>query len=359
MKWLHDKRLSISVLFGAVVTAVVFSSAVWGKARIYSFDNGIEAEIYSSRTVIDEMTERDEDGDLILTIEEGWDYELIDDTSDPSIVCKGDGIFYSHSEEDISAALREIDLDGRRLDIKVEVYLLPFPRRGILRSTACGNRIFLTPGVYELLRQVSAYFVTHEFGHCFQNVYLPKSNKEKWRDYLSLRGIYGDPDYDDLSEHNHRPAEIFAEDFRYMFGGILSGYSGEIENPDLTLPENVEGLKEFFVSLVEGEEFSSRLAYSGGAVSISNYPNPFNPSTTINIFFAEEVAEKNSIVDIGIYSVDGALVKDLGQRRTGGADLRIDWDGRGSNGAEAASGVYFCTIRAGDYVKSGKMLLIR
>ncbi|MDZ7860253.1 MAG: T9SS type A sorting domain-containing protein [Candidatus Krumholzibacteriota bacterium] len=359
MNWLPDKRLSIAAVFNAVVIAAIFSSAVWGKPRIYSFDNGIEAEIYSSRTIIDEMTERDEDGDLILTVEEGWVYELIDDMSDPSIACKGDGIFYSHSEEDIAAALREVDLDGTMLDIKVEVYLLPFPRRGILRSTARGNKIFLTPGVYELQRQVSAFFVTHEFGHCFQNVYLPKSNKEKWRDYLSLRGIYGDTDYDDLSEHNHRPAEIFAEDFRYMFGGILSRYSGEIENPDLALPEDVDGLKEFFVSLVEGEGFDSRVAYSGGAVSISNYPNPFNPSTTINILFAEEVAANNSTVDVGIYSVDGALVKNLGQRRTDGTDLRIKWDGRTSNGAEAASGVYFCTIRAGEYVKSGKMLLIR
>ncbi|MCD6379104.1 T9SS type A sorting domain-containing protein [bacterium] len=359
MNLLQRNKLSIVIIIEVCFIIAFLASPVWGESHTHLFSNGIEAEIYTPQTIIDGMIERDEDGELLLTIEDGWKYSLVADPSDSSIVCKGDGRFYPHTEEDIVAALREVDLDGVRMDIRVEIYLLPFPRRGFLRSTACGSKIFLTPGVYKLMPQVSAFFITHELGHCFQNIYLPKANEEEWRDYLILRGVYGDPDYDCQSVHSNRPVEIFAEDFRYLFGGELSKYSGGIENPDLDSPENVDGLEEFFVSLVAGEGAQASLVPFDGAFSISNYPNPFNPSTTINVLLDRELASRNPVVDIGIYSVDGALVNNIFHRKVSDTDLRVEWSGETANGSSVVSGVYFYMIRAENYIKTGKMLLIR
>ncbi len=359
MNLLRYNRLSIFVIIAAGFIALFLPSSAWGEPRSYLFGNGVKAEIYSPQTIIDELIERDEDGDLLLTIEDGWEYKLIEDTSDPLIICKGDNRFHTHTEEDIVAALKEIDLAGVPIDVTVTVYLLPFPRRTILRSTACGSKIFLTPGVYELKPQVSAFIITHELGHCFQNIYLPRSNEEEWRDYLMLRGIYGNPDYDCQSVHCNRPSEIFAEDFRALFGGELSRYSGGIENPNIDHPESVDGLKEFFVSLVAGEEYLASMIAVGSAVSVSNYPNPFNPSTTINVLLDRELASRNPVVDIGIYSVDGALVNNIYHRNVNNPNLSVVWNGKTTNGTSAASGVYFCMIRAENFVKTGKMLLVR
>ena len=47
----------------------------------------------------------------------------------------------------------------------------------------------------------------------------------------------------------NRPHEIFAEDFRALFGGPTANYSGTIENPGLVHPGAVPGLAAFFLNL--------------------------------------------------------------------------------------------------------------
>jgi flagellar hook assembly protein FlgD len=64
-------------------------------------------------------------------------------------------------------------------------------------------------------------------------------------------------------------------------------------------------------------------------------------------------------VDIGVYSVDGALVNNIFHRKVNDTDLRVEWNGEAANGTSTVSGVYFYMIRAGNYIKTGKMLLIR
>ena len=76
---------------------------------------------------------------------------------------------------------------------------------------------------------------------------------------------------------------------------------------------------------------------SSPAVSrlLGNYPNPFNPSTTIRYHLA-----RAATVAIEIVAVDGSRVAryDLGARPAG--DHRVEWNGRAATGP-AASGVYF------------------
>ncbi len=71
---------------------------------------------------------------------------------------------------------------------------------------------------------------------------------------------------------------------------------------------------------------------------LGNYPNPFNPSTTIRYHLASAAS-----VSIEIFGVDGSRVAryDLGSRPAG--DHRLEWNGRAATGP-AASGVYFCRL---------------
>ena len=92
-------------------------------------------------------------------------------------------------------------------------------------------------------------------------------------------------------------------------------------------------------------------------VLLSNYPNPFNPETWMPYRLAED-----SDVVLTIYDTAGMTVRrlDLGHQSAGFYDSRshaIYWDGRNDFGEQAASGVYFYHLSAGDYSATRKMLI--
>lgn len=84
------------------------------------------------------------------------------------------------------------------------------------------------------------------------------------------------------------------------------------------------------------------------------YPNPFNPSTVIPF----EVAARGR-VEIKIFDVSGRLVRTLlgGVFEAGRHAAR--WDGTGSDGRPAASGVYFCKLQIGAYTATLRLVLLR
>jgi hypothetical protein len=73
-----------------------------------------------------------------------------------------------------------------------------------------------------------------------------------------------------------------------------------------------------------------------------NYPNPFNPRTTLR--FTSASAGR---AEIRIFGVGGRLVRVLRARVQEGAN-EVGWDGRSEDGRGAASGVYFYTIQFPD-----------
>ncbi len=88
-----------------------------------------------------------------------------------------------------------------------------------------------------------------------------------------------------------------------------------------------------------------------------NYPNPFNPETWIPYQLAE-AAE----VSLTIYSVNGELVRtlSLGHQPAGLYQNRSQaayWDGRTELGTQVASGIYFYTLKAGDFSSTRKMIV--
>ena len=90
---------------------------------------------------------------------------------------------------------------------------------------------------------------------------------------------------------------------------------------------------------------------------LANYPNPFNPETWIPYQLAESAE-----VTLRIYAVSGALVQtlNLGHQLAGTYQERSRaayWDGKNEAGEPVASGVYFYTLNAGDFIGTGKMLI--
>ena len=85
-----------------------------------------------------------------------------------------------------------------------------------------------------------------------------------------------------------------------------------------------------------------------------NYPNPFNPTTEIRFDLPENVK-----VELRIYNTLGQLVTTLmNETRMPGA-YRILWDGRSFEGKEVGAGVYFYQLKAGSFVDTKQMVLLK
>jgi len=85
-----------------------------------------------------------------------------------------------------------------------------------------------------------------------------------------------------------------------------------------------------------------------------NFPNPFNPTTTIRYDMKEK-----GLVTIRIYDVGGRLVRTLvDEARDAGSHAAI-WDGRNAAGADAASGIYFYEMKTKGFGATKKLVLLR
>lgn len=80
-----------------------------------------------------------------------------------------------------------------------------------------------------------------------------------------------------------------------------------------------------------------------------NYPNPFNPSTTISYQLPE-----TGNVNIKVYDVLGKEVATLVNNEQRAGSYKVDF-----NGSSLASGIYYYQIRAGKFVETKKMILLK
>jgi hypothetical protein len=107
-----------------------------------------------------------------------------------------------------------------------------------------------------------------------------------------------------------------------------------------------------YVSEADAEENSGtpELRYHLG----DNYPNPFNPTTTIEFSIG-----KDCHADLSIYSVSGKLVKTLVNGMLSGDQYRVVWDGTNEIGNPVASGIYFYSLETERFKSSKKLVLLR
>ena len=85
-----------------------------------------------------------------------------------------------------------------------------------------------------------------------------------------------------------------------------------------------------------------------------NYPNPFNPTTTIDYYLP-----KDSIVNLSIYNIKGQKILTLVKCKQNMGKHSVQWDGYDSNVKKVSSGVYFYKLDTIDSVKVHKMILVK
>jgi hypothetical protein len=100
---------------------------------------------------------------------------------------------------------------------------------------------------------------------------------------------------------------------------------------------------------------------------VGNYPNPFNPTTTIRFEIGNNTPsasshpsiEGNSHVRVDIYNVRGQRVRTLVNGMYSAGTHSVVWNGTDDNGRNVSSGMYFYRMTAGEYTSVRRMMLLK
>jgi len=87
---------------------------------------------------------------------------------------------------------------------------------------------------------------------------------------------------------------------------------------------------------------------------IHSYPNPFNPSTTIEFTLPE-----SGFATLEVYSISGQKVRELAADFMTAGMHSLAWDGRDGRGNAVSSGIYITRLVAGKQVAAGRMILLK
>lgn len=297
--------------------------------------------------VLRERTRIGPDGALFLQDGGGTLRRFVTSTSDPLVLNRGDGEFHPLAPSSVAEALDAADARFVRR-LRLEVYVLPYPVSDPMGSWSDSGAIYLSPGVYSLTEQQIHYLVGHEVGHQVQRSLLPDSDRQGWQSYRELRGIQDTTRFCATAIHRDRPHEVFAEDFRVLFGSPLGGDGGRIENQGILPPVQVPGLREYMLGLI-GTSVASRVP-----VAVL-YPNPLAAGELLMLSLPSTVTHPC----VSIFDVCGRRVRELTTPRPVAAGLfEIPWDGKDDMGRALPNGVYYAAIRAGSATARASIQLL-
>jgi len=109
---------------------------------------------------------------------------------------------------------------------------------------------------------------------------------------------------------------------------------------------------------------------------LRNYPNPYNPVTSIQYTVGSEQTPIHTSHEkpadglqfavhspihttLKIYNILEELVRTLVDESKEAGNYTVIWDGKDNQGKEVASGIYFYRLKAGEFILTKRMLLVR
>ena len=135
--------------------------------------------------------------------------------------------------------------------------------------------------------------------------------------------------------------DTVTENGTYLYSVQAIYVNGESEL--VTIEINVTEVSEIDESII-----GSRMAL------FSNYPNPFNPETTISF----SVAKEGHVV-INIFNIKGQKIQTLVNSHHNIGNFSVVWNGKDEQGLDMSSGIYFYQMQINDFVTTRKMVLMK
>jgi hypothetical protein len=101
-------------------------------------------------------------------------------------------------------------------------------------------------------------------------------------------------------------------------------------------------------------ETAKRLVSIDREIKANNYPNPFNPTTTISYNLPQ-----SGHVTLDVYNIAGQKVRSLIDQHQDAGTQTVVWDGQDENSNSVASGIYFYRISTEEFSATRKMVLLK
>ena len=332
----HRILLSGAASLCTLCVALALASDAFGYVRV----SAPSIRVIPSHDVLEHYTTETPGGDLLFAQPSGVTVKFVTNPNDPEIINPGSGAFHPPSTDLVVSAIESIDPLALRALI-ADIFILPYPRSGLLSSSAGDDDIYISPGVMPYADVHVHFLVSHELGHCLHRQLLKDDDEEGWAAYRRIRGIE-DERFDDRGPHAYRPREIFAEDFRVLFGSDLARGDGSVENPEIVPPDHVPGLREYFEGLLQGASAPSALADTGPRWSMS--PNPLRPGASL-LLRANATPNHTGDLEVDIFDLNGRRVAQSSARPVGGNRWFVDFEGRDEGGRNLPSGAYWARVR--------------
>jgi hypothetical protein len=137
------------------------------------------------------------------------------------------------------------------------------------------------------------------------------------------------------------------QQYSYVDRGLVNGTTYHYQLATVDFGGNVE-MYDLVVSATPTAMLPTTFALS------QNYPNPFNPNTEIKYQIPED-----SRVVLKIHNVMGQEVATLMDADVKAGYYTATWDARDVSGQQVSAGIYFCTMQAGEYNQTVKMVLLK
>jgi hypothetical protein len=116
----------------------------------------------------------------------------------------------------------------------------------------------------------------------------------------------------------------------------------------------LKGMGEITTPTAERFILSKKPSLPTSFMLYQNFPNPFNPITTLKYDLPED-----NFVMLTVYDMLGRVVVQLVNTTQDAGFKLVQWDGSDSMGRTVSAGVYLYQIRAGKFVKTRKMVLLK
>ncbi len=136
-----------------------------------------------------------------------------------------------------------------------------------------------------------------------------------------------------------------------------NGATLELINPKLdnALSENWSASLNYGTPATQNSIFSDTMQSLPISFALEqNYPNPFNSLTEIPFSLLYK-----TFIRLNIYNLRGELVKTLLNGNYDAGYYTIQWDGTDNEGKSIGSGIYFYNLKADNYTKTHRMLMIK
>ncbi|MDP8204508.1 MAG: FlgD immunoglobulin-like domain containing protein, partial [Candidatus Tenebribacter mawsonii] len=201
----------------------------------------------------------------------------------------------------------------------------------------------------------------------------PVSGDTDWAYYFSEIDVPENVTYFDVVANNDPP--LTGESFAWFDNIGLIGWEEWVEKT--ATPDFVINPNDFYYLQIRSDELptnsSVQFTHTAfeenpvpqnenevpnyvNAILNTNYPNPFNPLTTINF----TIKDTEGKINLAVYNIKGQKVKTLvNEVLPAGNHTRV-WDGTNSNGKQVSTGIYFYKMDYnGEHINIKKCLLLK